>query len=252
MNQELNLPVQVPLFDNSNYPPDGFDFSSGCAFIINKPPQWTSFRVVGLIRKLTGIKKVGHAGTLDPLATGVLIVCVGKATKQIDRFMATKKSYITTITLGKTTPSFDSETDISETASYNHVTIEQVKNLIRVEFLGPIEQIPPMYSAVKHKGTPLYKMARIGKTIERKVRFVEIDKCELLNFDLPDIKLDITCSKGTYIRTIAYDIGIRLGTVSYMTALERTASGEFTIDQAFDISTLINVLDPNGKSGIFI
>ena len=252
MNQESNLPVQISVFDNSNHPSDGFDFASGCAFIINKPPKWTSFRVVGLIRKLTGIKKVGHAGTLDPLATGVLIVCVGKATKQIDRFMATKKSYITTITLGSTTPSFDSETEIIETAPYDHVTMDQVKKLIQDEFLGPIEQIPPMYSAVKHKGTPLYKMARVGKTIERKVRFVEIEKCELLKFDPPDIKLAITCSKGTYIRTIAYDMGIKLGTVSYMTALERTSSGEYSIDQALDITTLIKLLDPNGKSGIFI
>ncbi|HAC16602.1 MAG TPA: tRNA pseudouridine(55) synthase TruB [Bacteroidetes bacterium] len=252
MNQEPKLPVQTVLFDKNNHPPDGFDYSSGCAFIVNKPSHWTSFRVVGLIRKLTGIKKVGHAGTLDPLATGVLILCVGKATKQIDLFMASKKSYITTITLGSTTPSYDSETEISETAPFDHVTVDAVKKLIQKEFIGPIEQIPPMYSAVKHKGTPLYKMARVGKTIERKVRFVEIEKCELLKFDPPDIKLDITCSKGTYIRTIAYDLGIKLGTVSYMTALERTASGDYTVDQAFDISTLIKVLDPNGKSGISI
>jgi tRNA pseudouridine55 synthase len=248
---EVSTPTtDIPVFTANNLPKPDTDWKSGAVFVVDKPYHWTSFRVVGLIRKLIGIKKVGHAGTLDPLATGLLIVCTGKATKMIEELMAGTKGYRATITLGASTPSYDSETEITQTATFDHVTKESVEKILASNFSGPIQQIPPMYSAVKHKGTPLYKMARVGKEIERKVRHVEIFSADLVNFESPNIVVDIHCSKGTYIRSIAHDIGPLLGTLSYLTGLSRTKNGKWTIDQAMSVQSLLTSLDPNGESGI--
>lgn len=240
----------IPVFTADNLPRPDTDWQSGAVFVVNKPYHWTSFRVVGLIRKLTGIKKVGHAGTLDPLATGVLLVCTGKATKMIEELMVGTKGYLAKITLGASTPSYDSETEINQTATFDHVSPNDIESVLASNFTGPIEQIPPMYSAVKHNGTPLYKMARVGKEIERKIRFVEIYSAKLTSFNLPDFEVDIHCSKGTYIRSIAHDIGPLLGTLSYLSGLCRTKNGIWTIEQAMDVKTLLTSLDPNGESGI--
>lgn len=248
---EVSVPTtEIPVFTASNLPKADTDWKAGAVFIVDKPYHWTSFRVVGLIRKLIGIKKVGHAGTLDPLATGVLIVCTGKATKLIEELMVGTKGYRATITLGASTPSYDSETEINDRASFDHVTEEDIVNVLSANFNGPIEQIPPMYSAVKHKGTPLYKMARVGKEIERKVRHVEIYSANLLQFVPPEFVVDIHCSKGTYIRSIANDIGPMLGTLSHLSGLCRTKNGKWTLDQAMSVESLLTSLDPNGESGI--
>lgn len=244
--------TDIPVFTATNLPKIDTDWKSGAVFIVDKPYHWTSFRVVGLIRKLIGIKKVGHAGTLDPLATGVLIVCTGNATKMIEKLMVGSKGYRATITLGASTPSYDSETEIDARSEYDHVTQQDVEQILKSRFTGLIEQIPPMYSAVKHKGVPLYKMARVGKEVERKVRYVEIFSAELSEFDPPNFVVDIHCSKGTYIRSIAHDIGPMLGTLSHLTGLCRTKNGNWTIDQAMSIDTLLTSLDPNGESGISI
>lgn len=242
--------TDIPVFTATNLPKIDTDWKSGAVFIVDKPYHWTSFRVVGLIRKLIGIKKVGHAGTLDPLATGVLIVCTGKATKMIEELMVGTKAYRATITLGASTPSYDSETEIDASSEYDHITRQDVEQILKSRFTGLIEQIPPMYSAVKHKGVPLYKMARVGKEVERKVRYVEIFSAELSEFDPPNFVVDIHCSKGTYIRSIAHDIGPMLGTLSHLTGLCRTKNGKWTIDQAISTKALLTSLDPNGESGI--
>ncbi len=243
--------TDTPVFTATNLPKTDADWKAGAVFVVDKPYHWTSFRVVGLIRKLIGIKKVGHAGTLDPLATGVLIVCTGKATKMIDELMVGTKGYRATITLGASTPSYDSETEIDARSTYEHITQQDVEQILKSRFTGSIEQIPPMYSAVKHKGVPLYKMARAGKQIERKVRHVEIFSAELTEFAPPIFVVDILCSKGTYIRSIAHDIGPMLGTLSHLTGLCRTRNGNYTIDQAMSIEALLTNLDPDGESGIF-
>lgn len=248
---EIPVPAtEIPVFTADNLPIPDIDWKSGAVFVVNKPYHWTSFRIVGLIRKLIGIKKVGHAGTLDPLATGVLIVCTGKATKMIEELMIGTKGYRATITLGASTPSYDSETEFNECSPFDHVTEKDVVSVLSANFTGQIEQIPPMFSAVKHKGVPLYKMARVGKEIERKVRHVEIFSSDLIQFVPPQIVVDIHCSKGTYIRSIANDIGPMLGTLSHLTGLCRTKNGKWTLDQAMSVESLLTSLDPNGESGI--
>lgn len=248
--QEIPGTLNPVVFHKGHLPETETDWSSGAVFIVNKPYRWTSFRIVGLIRKLIGIKKVGHAGTLDPLATGVVVVCVGKATKLVESYMNTGKSYVAEITLGATTPSYDSETEISDTATYDHVSVDAVRRILESDFTGEIHQIPPMYSAVKHKGRPLYKMARVGKEIEREPRKVVIHSISLLEFNPPLIRLSIECSKGTYIRSLAFDLGIKLNTMAYLSGLERTKSGSWSVDQALDINTLLKSLDPHGKTGL--
>lgn len=245
-----NPATEIPVFTANNLPTPDTDWKSGAVFVVDKPYHWTSFRVVGLIRKLIGIKKVGHAGTLDPLATGVLIVCTGKATKLIEELMIGTKGYRATISLGASTPSYDSETEINERAPYDHVSEKDIVDVLTDNFMGHIQQIPPMYSAVKHKGVPLYKMARVGKEIERKVRNIEIFSAKLIKFVPPEFVVDIHCSKGTYIRSIAHDIGPLLGTLSHLSGLCRTKNGKWTIDQAMSVESLLTSLDPNGKSGI--
>jgi len=242
--------TDIPVFTATNLPKTDTDWKSGAVFIVDKPYHWTSFRVVGLIRKLIGIKKVGHAGTLDPLATGVLILCTGKATKMIEELMVGTKGYRATITLGASTPSYDSETEIDARSPYEHIKRQDVEQILKSSFTGLIEQLPPMYSAVKHKGVPLYKMARVGKEIERKVRHVEIFSAEIAEFAPPNFVVDIHCSKGTYIRSIAHDIGPMLGTLSHLTGLCRTKNGKWTLNQAMSVESLLTSLDPNGESGI--
>lgn len=215
------------------------DFISGEVLYINKPLNWTSFTLVRklrnkLCRKLGVSKlKVGHAGTLDPLATGVMIICTGKKTKLIETFQYQTKEYIATVKLGATTPSFDLETDIDATYPTEHITKHLVEEKLK-EFIGEIQQVPPTYSACKVDGKRAYEFAREGQEIELKPKLLVIDEIELLDYSLPEIKVRVVCSKGTYIRALARDIGIVLGSGAHLTALERTRIGEVTLDQCIN------------------
>ena len=211
------------------------DFIEGEILYIDKPLYWTSFRVVRVVRakicqKLKIKKlKVGHAGTLDPLATGVMILCTGKKTKQIEELQALTKEYIARVRLGATTPSFDMETEVDQEFPVNHITEEMVKEVLK-EFTGEIEQVPPVYSAVKVDGKRAYKYARENEDIELKPKLLVIDDIELIEFDLPEITIRVVCSKGTYIRALARDIGKALKSGAHLTGLSRIRIGEVTLD----------------------
>ena len=221
----------------------------GEVFYLDKPLGWTSFDVVKRIRgKLhhrLGIKKlkVGHAGTLDPLATGVLIVCTGKMTKQIDELQAHVKEYVAEITLGATTPSFDLETPIDATYPTEHITREQVGQVLRQQFVGSIKQVPPSYSACKVDGHRAYKMARKGKEVELKAKELVIDEIELLSYSMPRIEIRVVCSKGTYIRALARDIGQALGSGAHLTALRRTRVGGVRVDDCLQVPDMLDLLE---------
>ena len=207
------------------------DYLSGQAILIDKPVNWTSFDVVAKLRRLINVKKVGHAGTLDPLATGLLIVCTGKKTKEIANYQEQRKKYTGIITLGKSSPSMDLATNITEKSVPENLTEEKIHE-VRNKFLGKIEQVPPMFSAVKHKGKALYKLARKGKEVEREPRQVEIYSFDITKIELPDIHFEIACSKGTYIRVIANDFGNELGCGGILSLLRRTEIGDYKVDDA--------------------
>lgn len=215
------------------------NFIEGEVLYFNKPLNWTSFQLVAKVRssicKRLGVKKlkVGHAGTLDPLATGVMIICTGKKTKLIETFQYQVKEYIATIALGATTPSFDLETEVDKTYPTEHLTKELVEDKIR-GFIGEIWQVPPIYSAVKVEGKRAYDLARAGEEVELKPKLLVIDEIELLECNLPEIKVRVVCSKGTYIRALARDIGEALDTGAHLTALERTRVGEVTLQDCLD------------------
>ena len=221
----------------------------GEVFYLDKPLSWTSFDVVKRIRgKLhhrLGIKKlkVGHAGTLDPLATGVLIVCTGKMTKQIDELQAHVKEYVAEMALGATTPSFDLETGIDATYPTEHITREMVEQVLQEQFVGSIQQVPPAFSACKVDGHRAYKMARKGKTVELKAKELVIDEIELLAFEPQKITVRVVCSKGTYIRALARDIGVALGSGAHLTALRRTRVGSVRVEDCLSVPDMLSVLD---------
>ncbi len=210
------------------------DYLAGQVILIDKPVNWTSFNVVSRVRRLTKVKKVGHAGTLDPLATGLLIVCTGKKTKEISEYQAQRKKYTGIITLGKSSPSMDLATEITEKVLPDDLSEEKILS-VRNKFLGNIEQVPPMFSALKHKGKALYKLARAGKEVERAPRQVEIFSFDITKIDLPDIHFEIACSKGTYIRVIADDFGKELGCGGILSLLRRTEIGDYKVDDALDV-----------------
>nr|WP_245907031.1 tRNA pseudouridine(55) synthase TruB [Reichenbachiella versicolor] len=217
---------------------DSLDFEKGEVFLLDKPYEWTSFDVVKKVRGTLRIKKVGHAGTLDPLATGLLIVCAGKATKKIDEFQGKPKSYTGTLVLGKTTPSIDLETEFDSESDYSQVTLEQIKKAAQ-ELSGPQMQVPPEYSAIKVDGQRAYKMARRKEDVKLDPRPVIVDKFEITEINLPEVKFEIDCSKGTYIRSLVRDIGRKLGCGAYMSELRRTAIGEHKIDDAYNLEEFI-------------
>lgn len=216
------------------------DFQKGSVLLIDKVSGWTSFDVVNKIRRYLKRTynyekiKVGHAGTLDPLATGLMIVCTGKKTKEISGFQAMEKEYIATIKFGATTPSFDKETDIDEKYSYNHIKEGSFKQNL-YKFVGKIKQVPPSYSAKKVGGERAYKLARRGEDVVLKPAEVEIFKIEMLEFNLPVVKLLIVCSKGTYIRSLARDLGSALNSGAHLIALERTRIGECKLEDALRV-----------------
>lgn len=219
------------------------DFIDGTILVVDKPQGWTSFDCVNKLRyaikRLTKVKriKVGHAGTLDPLATGVLVICTGRMTKQINNLMADDKEYTGTITLGATTPSFDKETEVDATFPTDHITEELIENA-RTEFVGEIFQVPPAYSAKKIDGKPAYKAARRGEEIKMRKTVVTVQELEFTRIALPEIDFRMRCSKGTYVRSLAHDFGKALNSGAHLSLLKRTASGEYTLDQAVDIKGL--------------
>jgi tRNA pseudouridine55 synthase len=218
-----------------------FNFTEGELLLVNKPYNWTSFDVVGKIRNtLKPLKlKVGHAGTLDPLATGLLIVCTGKLTKQIDTFQAEEKEYTGTLILGATTPSYDMETEVDETFDISNLTEEQI-HANCAQFTGDIQQYPPAHSAVKINGERLYEKARRGEEVELRLRFVTISEFEITRIALPEVDFRVVCSKGTYIRSLVNDFGKALNNGAYLSKLCRTRSGNFRIEDAFEVLELVD------------
>jgi len=219
----------------SNKPAD-----EGTILLVDKPLQWTSFDVVHKVRHSLGISKVGHAGTLDPRATGLLIICTGRQTKRVHEFADLGKEYTGTFQLGIRTPSFDMETSITEHADFSKVTQERLESAAR-GFLGKQLQVPPMFSALKHQGTPLYKYARKGITLDRKAREIDIAEFSILSFTPPHVTFRVRCSKGTYIRALANDIGDILGCGATLFELRRIRIGDFRVEDALTISQLENM-----------
>ncbi|HHV84552.1 MAG TPA: tRNA pseudouridine(55) synthase TruB [Petrimonas sp.] len=226
------------------------DFIEGEILCIDKPLHWTSFRLVRVVRaklcqKLKIKKlKVGHAGTLDPLATGVMILCTGKKTKEIERLQAQSKEYIAEIRLGATTPSFDLETEIDAEYPIEHITREKVEECLKT-FIGKIEQIPPLFSAVKVEGKRAYEFARKNEEIELKPKILVINDIELLFYNLPSITIRVVCSKGTYIRALARDIGKSLQSGAYLLALKRTRVGDISLNDCLKVEELDGFFDRN-------
>jgi tRNA pseudouridine55 synthase len=213
------------------------EIRKGKVLLLDKPLHWTSFDVVNKIRysilKKYNIKrfKVGHAGTLDPLATGLLIVCVGKATKTINEYQNRSKEYTGTFTLGATTPSYDLETEINATLPTEHITEEQIYETAK-RFVGVQQQVPPIFSALKKNGRKMYELARKGEKVEMKSREIEIFEFEILSINMPEVKFRVKVSKGTYIRSLAHDFGKALGSGAYLSELRRTKIGNFSIENA--------------------
>ena len=224
------------------------DFQTGSFILLNKPYKWTSFDLVNKVKFKLKHKydlkkiKVGHAGTLDPLATGLMIVCTGKYTKRIDTYQAQVKEYIATLKLGSTTPSFDLETEVDETYPTEHIDKALIDEILK-GFLGEIRQRPPAYSAIKIDGKRAYEYARKGQEVEIKEKILVIDEIEVLSFENDVLKIRVVCSKGTYIRALARDIGSRLNSGAHLIALERTRIGEYKTDQALEIEEFISYLD---------
>jgi tRNA pseudouridine55 synthase len=210
----------------------------GEVFLIDKPYQWTSFDVVKKVRNALKIKKVGHAGTLDPLATGLLIVCAGKKTKSIDSYMAQEKEYTGTFVLGKTTESFDLEKEVFDVADPSAITLDQVKSAV-AQLTGDILQVPPMHSAIKVDGKRVYESARKGIDVKMEARPVTVSEFEITSYENPEVHFRIVCSKGTYIRSLARDLGEILGVGAYMSALTRTRIGDFSLNEASQLTDLI-------------
>lgn len=228
-----------------------YDFQAGALLLIDKPLEWTSFDVVNKVRfalkKALGIRKikVGHAGTLDPLATGLLIICTGKFTKKIDSYQALYKVYDGHFQLGATTPSYDAETPIDQEFDTSGLTPEKIRAVLP-QFTGEIEQVPPMFSAIKVDGQPLYKKAREGKTVRVKSRQVTIHEFKLPKIgEGKQVEFEVQCSKGTYIRSLVHDFGKALDNGAYLTKLRRTHIGEYALEDAWNLEELIEHIKNN-------
>lgn len=223
------------------------DYKNGQVLLIDKPLEWTSFQAVNKIRwhikRKFGIKKikVGHAGTLDPLATGLLILCVGKETKNIEKYQGLTKEYEATFTLGATTPSYDLETEIDKTFPTEHITTELLEETSQ-KFTGTILQKPPIFSAIKKEGKRLYEIARQGKTVEIEARKITIEEFKITKIDFPKVTAKIVCSKGTYIRSLAHDFGQALNSGAHLSTLRRTKIGDFSVENALTIDEFLEQL----------
>ena len=219
------------------------EFAEGQLLLVNKPYKWTSFDVVGKIRNaFKPLKlKVGHAGTLDPLATGLLIICTGKMTKQIDTFQAEEKEYTGTLTLGATTPTYDLESEPEQKFPTDQISEQQIQEACK-QFIGEIQQYPPAHSAIKVDGERLYEKARRGEDVELKARTITISEFEITRIELPEVDFRVVCSKGTYIRSLANDFGMALNNGAYLSRLRRTRSGQFNIDESWQVLDLVSTI----------
>ena len=226
------------------------DYKNGQVLLIDKPLTWTSFQVVNKLRwevkQQFNLKKikVGHAGTLDPLATGLLIICTGKQTKQINTYQGQIKEYTGTFTIGATTPSYDLETEVDKTYPTAHISESLLKETTQ-QFIGEIQQKPPIFSAIKKDGKRLYELARKGETTEIKTRAVTISEFEITKTHLPKVDFRVVCSKGTYIRSLAFDFGNALKSGAHLSALRRTKIGDFSVDNALSVEEFIQQLKDN-------
>lgn len=226
------------------------DFLNGHILLIDKPLEWSSFQAVNAlkwaIRKKFDLKKIkiGHAGTLDPLATGLLIICTGKFTKKIPELQGQVKEYTGTFTLGTTTPSYDLETEVDQSFPTDHITEELITSTT-TQFLGEIEQVPPIFSALKKDGKRMYELAREGKKVEIKARTIQIFQFEITKISLPQVEFRVVCSKGTYIRSLAHDFGLALQSGAHLSALRRTKIGDFNVINAVSPLTFKDNLQSN-------
>ncbi|TNE79447.1 MAG: tRNA pseudouridine(55) synthase TruB [Bacteroidetes bacterium] len=227
------------------------DFESGKVLLVDKPKDWTSFDVVKKLRHAIRIKKIGHAGTLDPMATGLLILCTGKFTKKIDEFMGAEKEYEGTLVLGATTPSYDAESEIDATFPWEHITEEDLKNQAKA-MTGDIAQMPPIFSALKVGGKRAYDLARQGKEVKLEPRQVYIREFEITAVRWPEVDFRVVCSKGTYIRSLAYDLGKALNSGAYLNRLVRTRIGEFKLSDARNLMELVDEIyaERRGDEGL--
>jgi len=216
------------------------DYNEGAVILIDKPTTWTSFDVVKKLKFALKVKKIGHAGTLDPLATGLLVICTGKFTKKIDTYQNDAKEYICELTFGKTTPSIDLETDFDGEYPYDHINNENLQTAI-ASFIGEISQTPPIYSAIKIDGKRAYTLARKGLEAEIKSRLITIYSIDILSFENPILVLRIACSKGTYIRSLVRDLGEKLHSGAYMSNLRRTKIGDFDVANAKTIQDFVKI-----------
>jgi tRNA pseudouridine55 synthase len=229
---------ECPVYTAHNWPPTTEALPLGGIVLVNKPIGVSSFFIVKKVRHFLNIKKVGHAGTLDPAADGLLIVCFGKATKLVAAIQELDKTYDATVMLGKETASYDRETPVTQELSYEHVTDDHIDATLQDHFVGNIEQIPPIYSALKSEGEALYKKARRGEHVDIPARNVTVYSIHRLISNLPLVKLEINCGKGTYIRSIAHDLGRKLNTCAYLAALTRTTTGSFSLENAIQLDDL--------------
>lgn len=220
-------------------------FEEGKVLLINKPLQWTSFDAVRKIRNLIRIKKVGHAGTLDPLATGLLIICTGRFTKKINEYMAQEKEYTGTFTLGATTPTYDLESEPENFKSTDHIDEELLKSTTE-QFMGEIMQVPPAHSAIKIDGKRVYELARQGKEVKLEPRKITIKEFEITRVEMPVVHFRVVCSTGTYIRSLANDFGAALGCGAYLSSLCRTRIGSFLLTEAMSIEAFETSLKQEG------
>lgn len=218
-----------------------FNPETGVVVLIDKPLTWTSFDAVNRLKYNLPYKKVGHAGTLDPLATGLLIICAGRMTKRVDEFQALPKEYEGTLVLGAETPSYDLETEVSATYPIEDLTEEQICEAVK-SFTGTIQQVPPAYSAVRQGGKRAYKQARAGKEVKLEGREVTIYSYELTRIKLPEVDFRVKCSKGTYIRSLVHDLGKKLHNGAYLKALKRTAIGDFRAEKAFSPNEAVDII----------
>ena len=241
------LPLEtIPVFSKENPPSPEFDYSTGAILLVNKEKDWTSFDAVKYIRGRVKTKKVGHAGTLDPMATGLLVVCTAKATKSISQIQDMKKTYIGEVTFGGSTPSYDADSEVDVEAPFEHITEQKIEEVLSTQFIGEIQQVPPVYSALKIGGRKSYELARRGKAVEMAPRPVTIYDYQIIKYEAPKLTVSITCSKGTYIRSIAHDLGIALESRGHLSALERTRIGEYSSANAYTPREIDKLLRPDG------
>ncbi len=222
-------------------------YAEGQVLLIDKPLYWTSFDAVRKIRNLVRTKKVGHAGTLDPLATGLLIICTGKFTKKINEYMSQEKEYTGTITLGATTPTYDLESEPQDFKPVDEITIEQLKETAQL-FTGEIMQIPPIHSAIKQEGKRVYELARKGIDVKMEPRKITIKEFEITKIEMPVVHFKVVCTTGTYIRSLANDFGEKLGCGGYLSSLRRTRIGNFNAKDAFTVEQFENKIKGSGTN----